>query len=45
MRQAKGSEARDHGCTLNGLIVSEKVKRAAEQAKVSGVIFKYVCSA
>lgn len=45
MRQAKGSAARDHGATLNELIVSEKVKRAAEQAKVTGVVFRYVCSA
>jgi hypothetical protein len=45
MRQAKGSEARDSGLTLSGLIASEKVKRAAERAEVRGIVFKHVCSA
>ena len=45
MRQAKGSAARDAGCCRSELIVSEKVKRAAEVSGVAGIVFKYVCSA
>jgi hypothetical protein len=45
IRQAKGSAARDHGCTLSTLIVSEKIKHVAEQNGVAGVVFKKVCSA
>lgn len=45
MRQAKGSAARNAGYTLNTLIVSEKVKRVAEHAHVTGIVFKYACTA
>jgi hypothetical protein len=45
MRQAKGSAARDHGCTLNRLIVSEKIKRVSEEARIAGIAFKYACTA
>ncbi|MFO0810686.1 MAG: hypothetical protein U0746_18820 [Gemmataceae bacterium] len=45
MRQAKGSAARDHGCTLSRLVVSEKIKRVSEKARVTGIAFKFACTA
>jgi hypothetical protein len=45
IRQAKGSAARDHGCTLSTLIVSEKIKHVAEQNGLAGIVFKKVCTA
>lgn len=45
MRQARGSAARDHGCTLSRLIVSEKIKRVSEKARVAGIAFKFACTA
>ncbi len=45
IRQAKGSAARDHGCTCSRLIVSEKIKQVAEENGVAGIVFKKVCSA
>jgi hypothetical protein len=45
IRQAKGSAARDHGCTWSRLIVSEKIKQVAEENGVVGIVFKKVCSA
>lgn len=44
MRQAKGSAARDHGCTLKWLIVSEEIKRVCEKHAIAGVVFKKVHS-
>lgn len=45
MRQAPGSPARDHGSTMTTLIVSEKVKRASEKANLTGIVFKFACTA
>lgn len=45
IRQAKGSAARDDGCTLSRLIVSETIKQVAEESGFVGVVFKKVCSA
>jgi hypothetical protein len=45
IRQAKGSAARDHGCTLSTLIASEKIKHLAEQNAVAGIVFKKICTA
>jgi hypothetical protein len=45
MRQAKGSPSRDAGCTLNRLIVSDKIKRVSEKARIAGIVFKYACTA
>jgi hypothetical protein len=45
MLQAKGSAGRDHGCTLSRLIVSGKIKSAADKAGIRGIVFKHVCSA
>lgn len=45
MKQAKGSAARDHGFTLNQLIVSEKIKDVCERNAITGIIFKKVHSA
>lgn len=44
MRQAKGSAARDHGFTMNSLIVSEVIKAACEEHHVAGIAFKKVQS-
>jgi hypothetical protein len=45
MKQAKGSAARDGGYALSQLIVSEKVKSVSEKAGITGIVFKYACSA
>lgn len=45
MRQAKGSRARDHGFTLNSLVVSEKIKRVSEEAQIAGIVFNFACHA
>lgn len=44
MRQAKGSAARDHGVTTNGLIVSEVIKAVCVEHGVTGIAFKKVHS-
>jgi hypothetical protein len=45
MRQAKGSRGRDNGRTLNTLIISETIKRVSEEARLTGIAFRYACSA
>lgn len=45
IRQAKGSAARDLGCTLSTLIVSAEIKHLVEQNDVAGVVFKKICTA
>jgi hypothetical protein len=44
MRQARGSAARDHGCTLSTLIVSETIKAVSEENGLAGISFKKVHS-
>lgn len=40
MRQPKGSVARDHGFTLNSLIVSEVIRAKCEENGIAGIVFK-----